>query len=77
MPPVRILVEPQHLPGECHAQCQQQHEYAGNPRQLSRKLVCPKQKHLRHVNQHDGNHEVRSPAVHRTQKPAQRQLVVQ
>jgi hypothetical protein len=29
------------------------------------------------VNQHDGNHEVRSPAVHRAEEPAKCQLVIQ
>ena len=36
---------------------QQQHN-ANDPRKLARKLVRAKQKHLRHVDQHNGDHEV-------------------
>src|ERR1700751_3429502 len=29
------------------------------------------------MNEHDGDHEIRSPSVHAAQKPAQRQLMIQ
>ncbi len=76
-PPVGILVEAHHLPGECHAQCHQEQKNTQNPGQLTGKLISAKQKDLRHMDQHHGDHEVRSPEVHGAQKPPQRQLVVQ
>ncbi len=75
--PIRILVKPHHLPRKRHAQRQQQQHNANNPRKLARKFVCAKQKHLHHVNQHDGDHEVRSPSMQRAHIPTQRDIVIQ
>ena len=72
--PVGILVEAQHLAGEGHAERHQQHEHAEDPGEFARKLVGAEEKDLRHVDEHDGDHEVGSPAVHGAQKPAERQL---
>ena len=75
--PVGVLVEAQHLPGEGHAQRHQQQEDADDPGQLAGKLVGAEQKHLAHVDEHDGDHEVGAPAVYRAQEPSQRDVVIQ
>ena len=75
--PVGILVEAHHLAGECHAQRHQQQKHAQDPGQLARKFISAKQEDLRHVDQHHGDHEVRTPAVHGAQKPSQRELLIQ
>ena len=48
-PPVRILIEAQHLPAECHTECHQQKEYANYPGKLSREFISPKEEDLHHV----------------------------
>ena len=75
--PVGVLIEAQHLAGEGHAERHEQQKDAENPGELARKFVRAEEKHLRHVDEHDGDHEVRSPAVHGAQKPAQRNLVIE
>ena len=75
--PVRILVEAHHLPGECHAQGHQEQKHAQDPGEFARKLISAKEEDLAHVDQHHGDHEVRAPAMHRAQEPAQRELMVQ
>ncbi len=55
----------------------QQQEDADDPGQFAGKLVGSEQRHLHHVDQHNGDHEVRSPAVHAAQEPAQGYAVVQ
>ena len=69
--PVGVLIEAQHLAGEGHAERHQQQEDADDPGELAGKLVGAEEEDLRHVDEHDGDHEVRSPAVHGAQKPAQ------
>ena len=70
--PVGVLIEAQHLAGEGHAEREQQQEDADDPGEFARKFVRAEEKDLRHVDEHDGDHEVRSPAVQRAQKPAER-----
>ena len=41
------------------------------------KFVGAEEKYLRHVDEDDGDHEIRSPAVHGAQKPAERDLVIE
>ena len=48
-----------------------------HPGQLARKLVRAEEEDLRHVDEHDGDHEVRSPAVQGANEPAERDLVIQ
>src|ERR1700678_2909319 len=74
--PVGILIETKYLARKCHAECHQQQEHAKNPGQLSRELICTEEEDLRHVNQHNGDHKVRSPTMHRAQEPAKSQLVI-
>ena len=76
-PPVRVLVEAEDLAGERHAQRHDQQQHADDPRQLARVLERAEEKHLHHVDEHQGDHEVRAPAVHRAKKPAQRLLGVE
>ena len=71
--PVRVLIEAQHLAGEGHAERQQQKKHADDPGKLARKLICPEHEDLHHVDEHNGDHEVRSPTMQRAQKPAQLQ----
>ncbi len=75
--PVGVLVEAQHLAGEGHAEGQQQQHHTDDPGQLARELVRAEHEDLHHVDQHHRDHEVRSPAVQRTQEPAQGHVVVQ
>ena len=75
--PVGVLIEAQHLAGERHPEGAEEQEDAGDPGQLARVLVGAEEEHLRHVDAHHGDHEVRAPAVHRAQVPAERLLVVQ
>ena len=55
----------------------EQQKNADDPGELARKFVGAEEEYLRHVDENDGDHEVRSPAVQRTQKPAERNLMVQ
>jgi hypothetical protein len=64
-PPICVLIEAQNLARERHSQRHQQKKHAKNPGQFTRIFVRPKQKHLCHMDQHDCDHEIRSPAVHR------------
>ena len=41
------------------------------------KFIGSEQRHLHHMDQHNGDHEVRSPAVYGAQEPAQGYAVVQ
>ncbi len=66
-----------HLAGECHAQREQQQEYAAHPGELARVFVRAKKKDLNHVQRHDRHHEIGSPVVHRAQIPAPELSVVQ
>ncbi len=75
--PVGVLIEAQNLAGEGHAERHQQQKNADDPGELAGKFVGAEEKHLRHVDEDDGDHEVRSPAVQRAQKPAERNLVIQ
>ena len=75
--PVGVLIEAQHLAGEGHAEREQQQEDADDPGELAGKLVGAEEKDLRHVDEHDGDHEVGAPAVNGAQKPAERDVVVE
>src|SRR6266481_1769420 len=75
--PVRVLIKPQHLPTERHAQRHQQEKDANDPGELSWKFVGSKEEDLHHVNEYDGYHEIRAPSVQCTDEPAQSYVVVQ
>jgi len=40
-------------------------------------FIGAEEKHLNHVNEHDGDHEVRAPAVEPANEPAERDLVIE
>src|SRR4029077_1755271 len=65
------------LTGKCHAKSHQQKKYADDPGQLAREFVSSKEKHLHHVNQDNGDHEVGAPSVHGADEPAERNRVIQ
>src|SRR5215467_7583697 len=69
--PIRVLIEAQHLSSECHAECHQQKKYTEDPGELPGKLVSTEQEDLRHVNQNNGHHEIRTPSVQGPDKPAE------
>src|ERR1700735_829463 len=75
--PVGILIESQNLPGEGHAQSHKQKKDADDPGEFTWKFIRAKQKHLDHMNQNDRHHEVRTPAVHGADEPAERDVVIQ
>ena len=75
--PVGVLIEAHDLSGKRHAERRQQQEDADDPGQLARILVGAEQKDLRHVDEDDRDHEVRSPSVQRANEPAERDLMVQ
>ena len=50
-PPVRVLVEAQHLAGEGHAERAQEQDDADDPGQLARILVGAEEEHLDHVDE--------------------------
>ena len=75
--PIGVLIEAEHLTGERHAQSHQQEKNADNPGEFARELVSSEGKDLRHVDEHNGDHEVGAPAVHRAQEPAERQLMIE
>ena len=76
-PPVGVLIESKHLARERHAQRDEQQQDTDNPRELTRKLVCAEEEHLDHVNEDDGDHEVRAPAVQGANEPAERDLAIE
>ena len=75
--PVGVLVEAHDLSGKGHAQREQQQPNAHDPGEFAWKLVCAEEEDLRHVDEHDGDHEVRTPAMHGAQIPAKRNVVVE
>ena len=62
--PVGVLIEAQDLAGEGHAEREQKKKDADDPGEFARKFVCAEEEDLHHVDEHDGDHEVRTPAVH-------------
>src|SRR5216683_323873 len=46
-----------------HSQRHQEKNNSDNPGELPRELVCSEEEHLHHVNEDDGDHEIRAPAV--------------
>ena len=76
-PPVRVLIPPQDLAREGHAERAQEQEHADDPRELTRVFVGAKQKDLDHVQRHDRDHRVGAPEVDGAQEPAERSLEVQ
>jgi hypothetical protein len=75
--PIRVLVEAQDLAREGHAERTEKKEDPDDPGQLARELVGAEQHDLDHVEEDDRHHEVRAPAVHRAQVPAEGLLVVE
>ena len=75
--PIRILIEAKNLAGEGHAKGHEQQKDAEDPSEFAGKFVSAEEKHLRHVDEHDGDHEVRSPAMQRAEKPAEGNLMVE
>ena len=70
--PERVLIETQNLAGESHAQSHEQQENADDPGKFAGNLYAPKRKDLHHVNENDGNHEIRSPPMQRADVPTDR-----
>src|SRR3984885_1705317 len=75
--PVGVLIEAHDLTCKCHAESHQQKKYADYPGQFTRKFVSSKEKHLHHMNQDNGDHEVGAPSVHGADEPAKRDLMIQ
>jgi hypothetical protein len=75
--PVGVLIEAHHLAGKGHAQREQKQNHADHPGELARKFVSAEEKDLHHVDEHDGDHEVRTPAMQRAQIPAEGDVVVE
>ena len=75
--PIGILIEAHDLSGEGHAEGTEEQDDSREPCELARVLVGAEQEHLRHVREHQGEHEVGAPAVQRAQVPAERLRVVQ
>ena len=75
--PVCVLIKPHHLTGKGHPKRQKQEQHADDPGEFSRKLVCAEEEDLNNVDEHDGDHEIGPPAMHRTQIPAQGDVVVE
>ncbi len=75
--PVGVLVKAENLAGEGHAEGEQEQEDAENPGELARVFVGSEHEDLDHVDEHDGDHEVRAPAVNGAQEPAERDVVVE
>ena len=76
-PPVRVLVPPEDLPGEGHAERAQEQKNAGDPGQLTRILVGAKEEDLQHVQRHHEHHPVGAPEMDGAQIRAERRLIVQ
>src|SRR5260370_8849985 len=76
-PTICVLIEPQHLPAECHAQGHQQKEYTDDPGEFSGKFVGPKKEDLDHMNENNRHHEVRAPSMQRADEPAESHVVVE
>ncbi len=62
---------------EGHAQRDKQKEYTHDPSQLTRVFVSAKEKNLNHVDQDEGDHEIRAPTVECADVPAERDVVIQ
>jgi hypothetical protein len=75
--PVGVLIEAHDLSGKGHAEREQEKEDADDPGEFAREFVCAEEEDLHHVDEHDGDHEVRTPAVQRAQIPAERNSVVE
>ena len=75
--PVGVLIEAQDLSGEGHAERHEQQEDADDPGEFARKFVGAEEEDLAQVDEHDGHHEVRAPAVHGAQEPSQGDAVVE
>ena len=75
--PVGVLIEAQDLAGEGHAEGEEEKEDADDPGELAREFVGAEEEDLHHVDEDDGDHEVRAPAVQGAKKPAEGDLVVE
>ena len=75
--PVRVLIEAQNLSAEGHAQRHQQKKHADDPGEFSRKFVGSEEKHLDHVDENNGHHEIRAPSVQCADEPAESHVVIQ
>src|SRR5438445_12340226 len=76
-PPVSVLVPPEDLPGEGHAERAQEEEDSGDPRQLARVLVGAKEEDLQHVQRHHKHHPIGAPEMDGAEIRAERRLIVQ
>ena len=75
--PIGILVEPHHLSRKAHAECHQEKEDAEYPRQLTRIFVGAEEEDLSHVDQDNGDHEIRTPAMQGPNEPSERDAVIE
>ena len=75
--PVGVLVEAHHLAGERHAKCEEQKPDADDPGKLPREFISSEEEYLHHMEEDDGDHEVRAPTVQRADVPAKSDVVIQ
>jgi hypothetical protein len=75
--PIGVLIESENLAGEGHTEREKQKEDADDPGQLARIFVCAEEEDLHHVDEDDGDHEVRAPTVNGAQKPAEVDAVIE
>ena len=75
--PIGVLVESHHLSRKAHAERHQQKEDAEHPRQLARIFVGAEEEDLSHVDQDNGDHEVRAPAMQGSNEPPERDVVIE
>ena len=73
--PRRVLIPAQQLPGEPHAEREEQEQHAGHPVHLARELVRAGEEHLRHVQAHHEHHRRRAVVVQAAQEAAEGRLV--
>src|SRR5215471_6637480 len=75
--PVSILIEAQDLSREGHAQSAKKQHDPRDPGHLARIFEGSEQKYLRYVQDHNTDHEIRTPVVHRAQEPTKLLVIVQ
>src|SRR6266850_1384544 len=76
-PPVGVLIPPEDLPSEGHAERAQEEEDPSDPRQLARVFVGAEEEDLQHVQGHHEHHAVGAPEVNGAEIPPERRLLVQ
>ena len=75
--PIGILVEPHHLSRKAHGECHQEKEDAEYPSQFTRVFIGAEEEDLSHVDQDNGDHEVRTPAMQGSNEPSERDAVIE